>query len=48
MDISTEKQNLIEWISQLEDESIIEDIKSFKENSSNGKDWDSFQSTVHV
>jgi len=39
MDIQTEKQNLMEWISKLEDESIIEDIKSLKENSSNWKDW---------
>ncbi len=39
MNLQTEKQNLIDWISQLKDESIIEDIKSLKENSSNGKDW---------
>lgn len=39
MDIQTEKQNLMEWISKLEDESIIEDIKSLKENSTNRKDW---------
>lgn len=41
MDIPTEKQNLIDWISQLEDESIIEDIKFLRENSTNGNDrWD--------
>ncbi|MEO8211307.1 MAG: hypothetical protein ABI840_12175 [bacterium] len=39
MNLQSEKQSLIEWISQLEDESIIEDIKMFRENSTNGKDW---------
>ena len=39
MDLQTERQSLIDWISQLEDESIIEDIKSLKENSTNWKDW---------
>ena len=39
MDLQTERQSLIDWISQLEDESIIEDIKSLKENSTNRKDW---------
>lgn len=39
MNIQSEKQSLIEWISKLEDESIIEDIKMLRENSVNGKDW---------
>jgi len=39
MDIQTEKKNLMEWISKLEDKSIIEDIKFLRDNSSNEKDW---------
>ncbi len=38
MNILSEK-SLIEWISKIEDESIIEDIKMLRENSVNGKDW---------
>ncbi|MDQ3022603.1 MAG: hypothetical protein M3R36_18870 [Bacteroidota bacterium] len=40
MNLQSEKQSLIEWISKLEDESIIEDIKMFRENSTNSNDWE--------
>ena len=39
MDIKEEKQNLIDWISKLEDESIIDEIKFLRDNYTNGKDW---------
>lgn len=39
MNIQSKKQSLIEWISQLEDESIIEDLMMLRENSANGRDW---------
>ncbi|HMS65805.1 MAG TPA: hypothetical protein PKD83_11200 [Ignavibacteria bacterium] len=39
MNIKNDKQSLIEWISSLEDESIIETIKEFKESYSSKKDW---------
>lgn len=39
MDIKSEKQNLIDWISSLEDEEVIETIKDFKESYFSKKDW---------
>jgi len=39
MNIQTEKQNLIDWISSLEDESLIETIKEFRESYTSKKDW---------
>ena len=39
MNIKSEKQNLIDWISSLEDEEVIETIKDFKESYFSKKDW---------
>lgn len=39
MNIQTEKLGLIEWISKLNDISIIEKLKSIKEDYSKSKDW---------
>jgi hypothetical protein len=39
MNIQTEKLGLIEWISQINDISIIEKIKSIQEDYSKSKDW---------
>ena len=39
MNIQTEKLGLIEWISKLNDFSIIEKLKSIKEDYSKSKDW---------
>lgn len=39
MNIQSEKQNLIEWISSLEDETLIETIKEFKESYFSKKNW---------
>jgi hypothetical protein len=39
MNIQTEKLGLIEWISKLNDTSIIEKLKSIKEDYSRSKDW---------
>lgn len=39
MNIQYEKQNLIEWITSLEDEKEIEIIKDFKESFFSKKDW---------
>jgi predicted transcriptional regulator len=39
MNIQSEKQNLIEWISSLEDETAIETIKEFKDSYFSKKDW---------
>jgi len=39
MNIQYEKQNLIEWITSLEDEKEIEIIKDFKESYFSKKDW---------
>jgi len=39
MNIQTEKLGLIEWISKLNDISIIEKLKSIKEDYSRSKDW---------
>jgi len=39
MNIQTEKLGLIEWISKLNDISIIEKLKSIKEDYLKSKDW---------
>ena len=39
MNIQSEKQSLIEWVSKLDNEEIIEQLKLLKENSVNGIDW---------
>jgi hypothetical protein len=39
MNIQTEKLGLIEWISKLNDTSIIEKLKSIKEDYSKSRDW---------
>jgi hypothetical protein len=39
MNIQTEKLGLIEWLSTLNDISIIEKLKSIKEDYSKSKDW---------
>ncbi len=39
MNIQTEKLGLIEWISKLNDTSIIERLKSIKEDYSRSGDW---------
>ena len=39
MNIQTEKLGLIEWISKLNDTSIIEKLRSIKEDYSRSKDW---------
>jgi hypothetical protein len=39
MNLQTEKLGLIEWISKLNDTSIIEKLKSIKEDYSKSKDW---------
>jgi len=39
MNIQTEKLGLIEWISRLNDVSMIEKLKSIKEDYSKSKDW---------
>lgn len=39
MNIQTEKLGLIEWISKLNDISIIEKLKSIKEDYSKSTDW---------
>ncbi len=39
MNIQTEKLGLIEWISQLNDTSIIEKLNSIREDYSKSKDW---------
>ena len=39
MNIQTEKLGLIEWISKLNDSSIIEKLKSIKEDYSRSRDW---------
>jgi len=39
MDIQTEKLDLIEWISKLNDSSVIKKLRSIKENYSKSKDW---------
>lgn len=39
MNIQTEKLNLIEWISKLNDTSIINKLREIKEDYSKSKDW---------
>lgn len=39
MNIQTEKLDLIEWISRLNDNSIIDKLKKIKEDYSKSKDW---------
>ena len=39
MNIKSEKQNLTDWISSLEDEEVMESIKDFKESYFSKKDW---------
>jgi predicted transcriptional regulator len=39
MNIQTEKLDLIEWISRLNDTSIIDRLRKLKEDYSQSKDW---------
>ena len=39
MNIQTEKLHLIEWISKLNDSSVINQLKKIKDNYSKSKDW---------
>jgi hypothetical protein len=39
MNIQTEKLDLIEWISRLNDNSIIDKLRQIKEDYSKSKDW---------
>ena len=39
MNIQTEKLDLIEWISRLNDTSIIDKLREIKNDYSNSKDW---------
>jgi len=39
MNIQVEKLNLIEWISRLNDNNIIERLREIKEEYSKSKDW---------
>ncbi len=39
MNIQTEKLNLIEWISRLNDSSIIDRLRAIKDDYSKSKDW---------
>lgn len=39
MDIQSEKLKLIEWLTTLSDQSIIEMLKLFKDNFSDKSDW---------
>jgi len=39
MNIQTEKLDLIEWISRLNDSSIIDRLRKIKEDYSKSKDW---------
>jgi predicted transcriptional regulator len=39
MNIQTEKLDLIEWISRLNDTSIIDKLKTIKNDYSKSKDW---------
>lgn len=39
MSIQTEKLDLIEWISRLNDSSVIGKLRSIKENYTKSKDW---------
>ena len=39
MDIQAEKSKLIEWLSNLTDQAIVEKLKLFKDNFSTTSDW---------
>ena len=39
MNIQTEKLNLIEWISKLNDTTIIDKLRKLKDDYSKSKDW---------
>ncbi len=39
MDIQAEKYKLIEWLTSIKDQRIIEKIKLFRENLSDNTDW---------
>jgi predicted transcriptional regulator len=39
MNIQTEKLDLIEWISRLNDSSVIEKLRSIKDSYAKSKDW---------
>ncbi|HZK07927.1 MAG TPA: hypothetical protein VFC92_06965 [Bacteroidales bacterium] len=39
MNIQTAKLDLIEWISRLNDSSVIEKLRQLKEDASKSKDW---------
>lgn len=39
MNIQTEKLDLIEWISRLDDTTVINRLRKFKEDYSQSKDW---------
>ncbi|ALO17204.1 hypothetical protein L21SP5_03598 [Salinivirga cyanobacteriivorans] len=39
MNIQSQKLDLIEWISKLNDSSVIEKLRSIKENYAKSKDW---------
>ena len=39
MNIQSEKLNLIEWISRLNDSSMIENLRTIMDNYSKSKDW---------
>ena len=39
MNIQSKKQIIIDWISNLEDESIIEELKMLQEHSASNEDW---------
>ncbi|HPQ21084.1 MAG TPA: hypothetical protein PK147_04490 [Saprospiraceae bacterium] len=39
MNIQTEKLDLIEWISKLNDASVIDKLREIKNDYSNSKDW---------
>lgn len=41
MDIQLEKYKLIEWLTSVNDESIIATLKTIKSNFSDANDWDS-------
>ncbi len=39
MDIQIEKYKLIEWLMNLEDESVISKLKAIKNNNADASDW---------
>lgn len=40
MDIQLEKYKLIEWLTKVNDESVISTLKTIKNNYSEADDWD--------